>query len=365
MKVAVVFDFLTTKGGMERTVATLTREFKADIWTTEYLPERTYPQIRKFKVFSHPLKFFHHLGLMQTEALLKFRRMDLSAYDLIISSGDWGKHVGIRSENHPQIHYDNTPVRAFYDLREFIKRRFPFFHRQAFKAWVWFMRGLDQQAVQKIDKLVCNSKNVQRRIKKYYKRDAEIVGVPINVKKFKCREPEDFFISVQRIEPEKRVELQIDAFRRLPNERLIVVGATAKQSMLYLERLKRSAPNNVTFAGLISDEELVDLYSRCRAAIQTSIDEDFGEVPVEAMASGRPCLAVNEGGFKESIIHGKTGLLINPPYTENLVKAIKNLDKYNFDPRVCMERAKLFSEEIFIERFKQAVERLLEKRSEN
>jgi glycosyltransferase involved in cell wall biosynthesis len=365
MKTAVVFDFLTTKGGMERTVATLAREFKADIWTTEYIPERTYPQIRKFKVFSHPLRFFHHLGLMQTEALLKFRRMDLSGYDLIISSGDWGKHVGIKSGNHPQIHYDNTPVRAFYDLHEVIKKRFPFFHRQAFKAWVWLMKGLDQQAVQKIDKLVCNSKNVQKRVKKYYKMDAEIVGVPINVKKFKRRKPEDFFISVQRIEPEKRIDLQIEAFRRLPNEKLVIVGAATKQSMPYLERLKRWTPKNVTFAGSVSDEELVDLYSRCKAAIQTSIDEDFGEVPVEAMASGKPCLAVNEGGFKESIVHSKTGLLIKPPYTENLVKAIKNLNKYNFDSRACMGRAKLFSEEVFVERFKRAVAGLLREHSQD
>jgi len=359
MKSAVVFDFLITKGGMERTVVTLAREFSADIWTTEYIPEKTYPEFEKFKIYSHPLIFSQRLGLMQTEAALKFRGMDLSGYDLIISSGDWGKQVGLNSENHPQIHYDNTPVRAFYDLYEVVKGRFPFFQRQAFKIWTRFMMNLDQQAVRRIDKIVCNSENVRKRIKKYYGRNAEIVWVPVNVKKFKYREPEDFFISAQRIAPEKRVDLQIEIFRRLPNEKLVIVGAATQQLMPYFKELKRRAPKNVIFTGSVSDEELVDFYSRCKAAIQTSIDEDFGEVPVEAMASGKPCIAVNEGGFRETIVHGKTGFLVDPPYVENFVKAIKDFKGSEFDPKVCIKRAIQFSEEKFVANFKNAVQKLL------
>jgi glycosyltransferase involved in cell wall biosynthesis len=160
---------------------------------------------------------------------------------------------------------------------------------------------------------------------------------------------------VQRIAPEKRIELQIEVFRELPDEKIVIVGAATEQSTPYFERLKKIAPKNVTFVGSVSDEKLVDLYSRCKAAIQTSIDEDFGEIPVEAMASGKPCLAVNEGGFRESILHGQTGLLINPPYLKNFVKTIKNLDRHNFEPRVCMKRAKLFSEDTFVKNFKRAV----------
>jgi len=357
MKTAVVYDFLITKGGMDRAAAILAREFKADIWTTSYAPEDTYPELEKFKIFQHPLTFLHRQGLMQTEALFKFRRMDLSDYDLILSSGDWGKHVGMRSENHPQLHFENTVVRPFYDLYPFIKSRLPMHRRQLFKLWVWWMRGLDKQAVQKIDKIICNSEVTKGRIKKYYGMDAEVVWVPVDVKRFKHRRSENFYFSVQRIAPPKRVELQIEAFRRLPSEKLVIAGPYDDRS--YFEELRKTAPENVEFVGTISDGEIVDLYSRCKAAIQTSIDEDFGQVPLEAMASGKPCIAVNEGGFRISITHGKTGLLVDPPYFENLIKAIKNFDRYEFDPAACRKRAKMFAEEKWVERIKAAAREIL------
>ena len=357
MKTAVVYDFLFTKGGMDRATAILARGFDADIWTTTYIPERTYPELKKIKIFQHPLTF-HRRGLLQIEAVLKFRRMDLSDYDLIISSGDWGKHVGMKDENHPQVHFENTVVRPFYDLYHFIKNRYPFFQRQVFEAWVWYMRRLDRQAVQKIDRIACNSEIVRERIKKYYKRDAEVVGVPINVKRFRHRISGDFYLSVQRIAPPKRVELQIGAFRSLPSEKLVIVGPYDDRS--YSEKLQKIVPKNVKFAGPISDKEIIDLYSRCKAAVQTSVDEDFGQVPIEAMASGKPCIAVNEGGFRETIVHGKTGLLINPPYVKNLSAAIKNFARYDFDPKVCRKRAELFSEEKWIKNLKAVVRKTLQ-----
>jgi len=352
MKTAIVYDWLITKGGMDRAVAILAREFKADIWTTSYTLEDTYPELKKLKIFQHPLASLHRQGLMQTEAVFKFRRMDLSDYDLIISSGDWGKHIGMRSKNHPQLHFENTVVRPFYDLYSFIKNELPLYRQQIFKLWVWWMRSLDKQAVRKIDKIICNSEVTRERIKKYYGRVAEVVWVPVDVKRFKYRESENFYFSVQRIATPKRVELQIEAFRKLPNERLVIAGPYDDQ--IYSEKLRKDAPRNVEFIGGISDEEIVNLYSRCKATIQTSIDEDFGQVPLETMASGKPCIAVNEGGFRISIIHGKTGLLIDLPYVENLVKTIKNFNGYEFDPTVCRKRAEMFTEEKWVERIKSA-----------
>lgn len=356
MKTAVVYDFLFTKGGMDRSTAILARGFKADIWTTTYIPEMTYPELRKVKIFQHPLTF-RRRGLMQLEAVLRFRNMDLSDYDLIITSGDWAKHVGMRKENHPQLHFENTVVRPLYDLYDFIKNRYPLLQRQMFKVWAWFMRGLDQQAVRRIDRLACNSEITRKRIKKYYNRDATVVGVPINVKRFRHRKAEDFFLSVQRIAPPKRVELQTDAFRSLPKEKLVIVGAYDDKS--YTKMLQKAAPKNVKFVGGVSDKKLVDLYSRCKAVIQTSVDEDFGQVPIEAMASGKPSIAVNEGGFRETVLHGKTGLLVEQPYEKNLVAAIKALDRHEFDPNFCQKRAEMFSEERWISNLKDVARELL------
>jgi len=358
MNLVIVHDFLFTKGGGERVVLSLAKNFKAPIYTTVDIPERTYPEFRKLKVFSYPTKFLKS-PLLQTEALFKFRSMELSQYDVIISSGNWAKHVAVKSENHPIIHYEHTPVRVFYDLYENTKKRLPFFARNVFKVWVWFMKRYDLEAVSKLDKIITNSQNTRRRIKKFYNRDAEVVYPPVDVKKFKYKESGDFFLSVQRIEPEKRVEIQIEAFRRLPNEKLLVVGVPGSNAEWYFKKLKKKAPKNVEFLGKVSDKKLIELYARCKAVIQTAIDEDFGLVPIEAMASGKPCLAVNEGGFRESIIHGKTGLLIDKPYVENFVSVIKNFDKYEFDPKECRKRAKLFSEENFIKRMKKVIENVV------
>lgn len=357
MKTAVVYDFLFTKGGMDRSTAILARGFNADIWTTLYIPDKTYPELKKMKIFHHPLTF-RRRGLMQTEAIFKFRNINLSNYDLIITSGDWAKHVGMRKENHPQLHFENTVVRPFYDLYDFIRIRYPFLQRKAFETWVWFMRRLDQQAVQRIDRFACNSEIVRKRIKKYYNREADVVGVPIDVNRFKHRKAEDFFLSVQRIAPPKRVEIQLQAFQNLPGEKLVIVGAYDDQS--YAERLRSIAPKNVEFLGPVSDKKLVDLYSRCKAAIQTSVDEDFGQVPIEVMASGKPAIAVDEGGFRETIIQGKTGLLVKPPYAKNLAVAIKNFDRYEFDPAFCRKRAEMFSEERWIDNLKAVARKLLQ-----
>lgn len=356
MKIAIAFDYLITRGGMERTIITLAKAFNADIWTTSYLPEKTYPEFQKLRVFPHPLKF-SKMGLMQTEAALKFRNMDLSKCDLIISMGDWAKQVSMGPRTCPQLHYD-TPVRAFYDLYEAIKARLSPIPRQVFRGWVWFMKKLDWQAVQKIDVIVSPSEMVTKRIKKYYKRDAEVVWAPVDIKKFVHRKAEDYFLSVQRIGTTKGIEIQLEVFRRLPSEKLIIVGAVTKQVEPYFEKLKKIAPENVVFKESISDEELIELYSKCKAVIQTSMDEDLGKAPIEGMASGKPCIAVNEGGFRETIIHGKTGVLCDPPYVDNLVKTIREFDKFTWNPSVCKKRAEFFSEEEFVERVRKIVSRM-------
>ena len=353
MKVAIVFDYLLARGGMEHTLIVLARALKADIWTTTYRPECTYPELRELPVFSSPLRF-HKRGFMHTEALFRFRRMDLSDYDVVLTMGDWAKQVGVRRENHPQIHYD-TPVRMVYDLYLPIRDRLSPPAKIAFVVWAQFIKKLDLQAAARIDLMLAPSETVRERIRKYYGRDAEVVWAPVPVKKFRYKPAKNYFLSVQRITTTKGLELQLETFKRLPKEKLVIVGSVTEPLRPYWEGLKRRAPPNVIFKESISDEELVQLYSECRAVLQTSIDEDLGKVPIEAMASGKPCIAIREGGFKETIIHGKTGILVDKPYLENLVNAIQNLDDYKFEPSICRKRAEFFSEDRFVERIKRVL----------
>jgi glycosyltransferase involved in cell wall biosynthesis len=359
MKIAITYDHLLARGGTERTISVLAKELKADVWTTEYRPEKTYPEYKKLRVFSHSLSSYPLTGAWQLEAALRFRNMDLSDYDLRISAGYWGRHIAIKEKNHPLFHLELLPIRVFYDKYDYTKKMLPFFPRQLFKVWVWYMKKLDQEAVAHIERCTVQSKTGQERVKKYYRCSSEVVYPPIDIEKFRYRRPEDYFLSVQRVDPEKRLEIQIGAFKKLPDERLLVVGEPTKRARIYFDEIKKMAPQNVEFIELVSDKELVDLYSRCKAVIQTSLDEDFGIVPVEAMASGKPCIAVNEGGFRETVFHGKTGLLINPPYVQSLVKAIQRFDKYDFDPKICRARAKTFSKERWLAQIRKIISEML------
>jgi len=353
MKTAVIYDLLIGKGGAERVVLALARAFNADIWTTTYLPEEVYPEFGAFQIFPHPLKSwplsstlkpvnFIWQGLLQTEATFKFRKMELPGYDLIISAGMCAKHVAMRDRNHPCIHYEHG-VRESYRLE------------WLFKAWAWYMKRLDFEATQKVDRLVCNSENIRGKIERYYHRDAEVVYPPVDIERFRYGEPGDYFLSVQRISPGKGIETQLEAFKMVPQQKLVIVGSPQKGYTSYYGRLIHTAPPNVTFLGALPDEGVSDLYSHSKAVIQTNPDEDFGIVPVEAMASGKPCIAINSGGFRETIIHGKTGILVTPPHPQNLAQAIREFNSLDFDPAACLQRARLFSEETFIDRMRDMV----------
>ena len=128
-----------------------------------------------------------------------------------------------------------------------------------------------------------------------------------------------------------------------------------KNDESYLHKLMRTAPPNVTYRGTVTDKELAELYSHAKAVIQSHPHEDFGIVPVEAMASGKPCLAINSDGFKETIVQGKTGILVDPPYIENLAKAIKGFDSKTFNPLDCQAQARKFSKKSFMEKINQIV----------
>ncbi len=350
MRTAVVFNSLTGRGGAERATLVLARAFHADIWTTTYLPEKVYPEFKLFRVNTSPLKClefkwywgsldFILRGLIQTEAIFKFKRMDLSDYDLVITVGEYSKHVPVTYQN-KRIHYELYVATSHK-------------YKRIFGAWVWYMRKIDCEAISKIGTLVCNSENIKNKIKNVYNRDAEVVYPAVNVNMFRTGTPRDYFLAVQRMVPEKGIETQLEAFQNMPEQKLLIAGSVKERYMPYFQKLMRIAPRNITFVGPVTDDELVKLYAQSKAVIQTNPDEDFGRVPVEAMASGKPCIAINAGGFKESIIHGKTGILVDPPYPENLAKAIGNFSRLDFNPEDCIERAKLFSEEVHIEKMKK------------
>ncbi len=369
MKLAVVHNVLNVRGGAERVMLVLARAFRADFFTLIYEPEKTFEEARGLRIVELTKGFrmpenraFHPwiYPLFDLFGMMKFLTLDLQDYDLTITSGK----LGLFARGKRTIHYSHTPTRVLYDLRprilEYLERTHGLKARLLAAAWFEVWRRLDRWAAQRPDVMVANSKLVRERIKKYYGRDSVLIYPPVEIKKFREGEAEDYFLAVQRISPEKRIEVLLEVFRRLPQQKLVLVGDYVDEDYKFRISRMMEGLENVTWYRNVSDRELADLYSHCRAVLQTSENVDFGMVPVEAMASGKPVIAVDEGGFRETVVDGETGLLVGKPYVENFVKVLESFDSFKFSPTACRRRAENFSEERFIERMRALVKRVLE-----
>lgn len=355
MKIAIAWDFLIDRGGAERELLVLAKALKADIITTHFLKEKTYSEFSRLNILPHPLKSYPIPLLMQKEASEVFKKIDLSKYDTVISLGDWAKFVSMnKTLKARHIHITISPPRMFY-FRNSVVNELGIIKRLIFKMWAFFAARRDKKAIAQISEVIVQSSEAKRRIETYYKRKVSIILYPpTEVKKFKTGNSRGYFMSVQRVMPQKNIEIQIKAFNMLPDENFIIVGSVVDNKKEYFDKLKRMSNKNIVFITNATDKELIDLYSHAKCVIQTSENEDFGLVPVEAMASGKPCIAVNEGGFRETIT-GKTGILIEKPYVESLVKAVETFDKRKFKKTDLLKRSRTFSDDIFIKRIKKII----------
>jgi glycosyltransferase involved in cell wall biosynthesis len=364
MKIAIFHDHFSTVGGAERVTLVLASGLGADVITTDINRK----SIEKMGFSKVPIK---SLGktvnfpiLKQISASVKFAACDFSGqYDFFIFVGDWAYFAA--KKHKPNMWYCLSPTRVFYDLYETISKRLNTVERTIFKSWVALHKQASKRYLKHVQDIVTLSKNVQKRIRKYLARDSEVIYPPVDVSKYRFAGYGDFWLSVNKIwNLEKRVEPQLRAFKRLPNEKLIVVSTPAKdaRALAYEQKILKDLPKNVEIVRSISEDELIDLYARCKGVISTPIDEDFGLTAIEGMACGKPIVAVNEGGYLETVIDGVTGKLVNP-HANDLVRAIKevstNVEKYK-EP--CKERAKMFDTSRFISQFKEEIEKIVSKK---
>ena len=357
MRVVIFHDYFGMIGGGEKTALTLAKALDADVVTTD---------INKEKVAKMGFKDVNFISLGETvkipplkqiSASFKFARCDFSdKYDFFIFSGNWAHFAARRHK--PNLLYCHTLVRTFYDLYDVFLQRQSFITGLLFRAWVGMHKPICEYYMNHVDKIVVNSINTQSRIKKYLHCDVEVIYPPVDTFKYNVKDFGDFWLSVNRLYPEKRLELQIEAFRHMPEEELIMVGGYAKgdHASKYAERIRHNLPENVALCGEVTDEELRDLYARCKGYITTAMDEDFGMTPIEAMAAGKPVIAVKEGGYLESVIDGVTGMLVDAD-VESIVKAVgiisKNPEEYK---DACLERAKIFDKSVFIKKMKEVID---------
>lgn len=349
MKIAIFHDYIGAIGGGEKLTLTLARGLDADVITTD-VDEDSVKKMGFEDVNIISLGGMIKLPpLKQISASLRFALCDFSKeYDFFIFSGNWAPFAARKHK--PNVWYCHTPVRVFYDLYDSFLRRQPFITRPLFMVWVAIHRPISESYLKHVERIMVNSRNIQSKVEKYLHRDAEVVYPPIDTSKYSFKESGDFWLSVNRLYPEKRVELQIEVFRQMPLEKLIIIGdfAAGDFGSRYAAKISRNLPTNVELHGALAESELIDLYARCKGLITTAMDEDFGMTPIEAMAAGKPVICVNEGGYRESVINGSTGVLVEPD-AKDIIRAIdiinRNPEQYR---KACEAQAKKFDESIFI-----------------
>ncbi len=354
MKVAILHDHLSFIGGGERLVLTLARALEADVFVTDFngdIPRKAgFPDVRVTelrKVSRTPL-------VRQTQQAKAFHHAELPGYDAYVMSGNWA--IAAAHALRPNLWYCHTPVRVFYDLEAAFLADLSPARRTAARAWIRRTRPKYEANVADVQRIVANSRNVAGRIERYLHRTADVVYPPVDTSRYRFAELGDVWLGVNRLSHEKRVALQVEAFRTLPRERLLIAGGAGVgvDTRKFIRGL--DPPENVEFLGEVDEARLLDLYATCRGLVATAQDEDFGMTPVEAMASGKAVVAVDEGGYRETIVPGKTGWLV-PADPAALAAAVTRAtpDTLESMRTACEERARAFDVSVFVDRMRALV----------
>lgn len=357
MRIALIHDYLSHFGGAERVLKALMDLFPhAPVYTLVYDPKRLQMPIQERRLRTSFLQKmpgtqrshrYFPLALMP----LAIEQFDFSSYDVVISAThSFGKGI-ITSPKTLHISYCFTPTRYAWDnshkyVREFSQN--PIFQRLVPFA-VSYVRMWDYYASQRVDQYVTISNHVARRIKKYYGRESVVIPPPVDIDRFSVASQDDgYYLVVSRLVPYKRVDLAIEAAEKLG--RSLKIAGTGPE----LEYLKRRAGKHVEFLGFVPDEDLPGLYSGAKALLFPQ-EEDFGITPLEGAATGKPTIAYNAGGAKETVIAGKTGLFFEDQKAESLARAMEASERIQWNSEYIRDHAERYTKQ----RFLQAMDELV------
>lgn len=374
LKVAFVHDWLVTFAGAEQVLAELINIFPdSDLFSiVDFLSEGDRKKIlgkHAFTTFVQKLplakrRYRAYLPVMP----IAIEQLDLSSYDLIISSSHAVAKGVITGPNQMHISYVHSPIRYAWDMQHQYLREAGL--ERGLKSWLvrWQLHKIrmwDTRTSNGVDQFVANSKFIARRIKKVYGRDALVVNPPVDTARFTLVESkENFYLTASRLVPYKRIDLIARAFSGMPEKRLVIVGDGPDA-----DKVRAAAGPNVECLGYQSDSALRDLMGRAKAFVFAA-EEDFGIIPVEAQACGTPVIAFGKGGALETVVadgNTPTGIFFTEQTAASLQAAVHEFEQRHsdFSPRACRANAERFSAERFREEIRQLVTRCMDAESFN
>jgi glycosyltransferase involved in cell wall biosynthesis len=357
MRAAIVHYWLLNRRGGEKVLDAMCRLLPgADIFTLFLDPRTLSPELSRLKIttsFLNPLRRgYRSLLPLMPMAVESF---DLRGYDLVVSSESGPAKGVITNSSTRHLCYCHTPMRYLWDLYPEYRNEWTTsaWKRAAMTPLTNYLRLWDYASAARVDHFVANSENVRRRIWKTYRRESEVVHPPVDVEAFYWRPPEDFFLIVSELVPYKRIELAVRLFSRT-GRRLKIAGAGPEY-----RKLRKMAAPHVEFLGRVTDDELADLYARCRALLLPG-EEDFGITPVEALASGKPVIALGRGGALETV-PPFGGVFFDEPTEASLQAAIDRFEEAEAGilPAELQVWARRFSESEFARKMTDQLERLM------
>lgn len=353
MKVAIVYDRVNKWGGAERLLLVLHRLFpKAPLYTSVYDPNsakwaKVFPVVHTSFLQHLPLVKNHHEWVAWLMPLA-FWTLNLSGYDLVISvTSEFAKGIRVKGSNTKHLCICLTPTRYLWShYTEYFKSKW---FRVASYPGILLLRLWDKKIARQPDVMIAISSQVQKRIKKYYDRESQLVFPPVVVKRVSskksglrstCHSLKNYYLVVSRLVPYKQVELVVSAFNKLQLP-LVIVGAGSQE-----KKLRQLAKPNIIFAGFVNEGDLKKYYQNAKAFIMPQ-HEDFGLAAVEAQGFGVPTIAYKAGGALDFVTEGKTGVLFNRQTARSLITAVEKSRKIQFNKYAMIKNTERFSEGVF------------------
>jgi len=345
----IFHDYFEALEGGGRLCSILAQALQADVG---YGFARTgHPFVTPLTTRKRDLRAFSRIPLWRQWKLARhceFRAHFVRDYRSVVYSGFYTPlAIGLRDAGR-NILYCHTPPRFIYDQRAFYQAQLPPILRPMLAAFAQDLQPRYEQAVQAMDRIIANSRNIQQRILHYLHLPSEVIYPPCDTQQYAWLGDQGYFLSTARLDPLKRVDHIVRAFLTLPDQQLVVTSGGPQAKIL--RKLAQNAPN-IHFTGWVQERQLRDLIGHARATIYLPKDEDFGMSPVESMAAGKPVIGVNEGGIPESVMDGETGILLQAPCTPAQIAAAVRMfsaQKAAQMRRACEQRAHAFRRERFV-----------------